>query len=155
DLDQLGQFPRPECDELCRPDALERGDRGQCRYCRRPATQRHRQPRGRDLGVVRVRKERRRWGRPLSILAVLAAVAAGTVAAQQPAAQQPATPQPKSGAQPQPAQAPAQAQPAQAPRPAQIDRNGVLILVRSTLLALDHANKTGNYTVLRDLAAPG
>ena len=49
----------------------------------------------------------------------------------------------------------AQAQPAQAPRPAQIDRNGVLILVRSTLLALDHANKTGNYTVLRDLAAPG
>jgi hypothetical protein len=38
-----------------------------------------------------------------------------------------------------------------APKPAQIDRNGVLILVRSTLLALDHANKTGNYTVLRDL----
>lgn len=39
-------------------------------------------------------------------------------------------------------------------KPAQIDRNGVLILVRSTLLALDHANKTGNYTVLRDLGAP-
>src|SRR5215813_10418850 len=30
-----------------------------------------------------------------------------------------------------------------APKPANIDRNGVLILVRSTLLALDHANKTG------------
>jgi hypothetical protein len=29
-----------------------------------------------------------------------------------------------------------------------------LILVRSTLLALDHANKSGNYTVLRDLGAP-
>jgi hypothetical protein len=42
-----------------------------------------------------------------------------------------------------------------APKPAQIDRNGVLMLVRSTLLALDHANKTGNYTVLRDLGAPG
>lgn len=42
-----------------------------------------------------------------------------------------------------------------APKPAAIDRNGVLILVRSTLLALDHANKTGNYTVLRDLGAPG
>jgi hypothetical protein len=41
-----------------------------------------------------------------------------------------------------------------APTPAQIDRNGVLILIRSTLLALDHANKTGNYTVLRDLGAP-
>jgi hypothetical protein len=45
--------------------------------------------------------------------------------------------------------------PAQAPKPAQIDRNGVLILIRSTLLALDQANKTGNYTVLRDLGAPG
>ncbi len=41
-----------------------------------------------------------------------------------------------------------------APKPAQIDRNGVLILVRSTILALDQANKTGNYTVLRDLGAP-
>jgi hypothetical protein len=44
---------------------------------------------------------------------------------------------------------------AQAPTPAPIDRNGVLILIRSTLLALDHANKTGNYTVLRELGAPG
>jgi len=35
----------------------------------------------------------------------------------------------------------APAQPA-APKPAQIDRNGVLILVRTTLLALDQANKT-------------
>jgi len=43
----------------------------------------------------------------------------------------------------------------QATKPAQIDRNGVLILVRSTLIALDQANKTGNYTVLRDLGAPG
>jgi hypothetical protein len=42
-----------------------------------------------------------------------------------------------------------------APKPANIDRNGVLMLVRSTLLALDHANKTGNYTVLRDIGAPG
>lgn len=39
-------------------------------------------------------------------------------------------------------------------KPAQIDRNGVLILVRSSLLALDQANKTGNYTVLRDLGSP-
>jgi hypothetical protein len=45
--------------------------------------------------------------------------------------------------------------PAPAPKPAQIDRNGVLILVRSTLLAVDQANKTGNYTVLRDIGAPG
>lgn len=42
-----------------------------------------------------------------------------------------------------------------APKPANIDRNGVLILVRSVILALDQANKTGNYTVLRDIGAPG
>jgi hypothetical protein len=48
--------------------------------------------------------------------------------------------------QPPPAQA--------APKPAQIDRNGVLILIRSALIALDQGNKTGNYTVLRDLGAP-
>jgi hypothetical protein len=48
-----------------------------------------------------------------------------------------------------------QAQQQQAPKPANIDRNGVLMLIRSSLLALDHANKTGNYTVLRDLGAPG
>jgi hypothetical protein len=51
-----------------------------------------------------------------------------------------------------PKAAPTEAQ--AAPKPAQIDRNGVLILVRSALLALDQANKTGNYTVLRDLGAP-
>jgi hypothetical protein len=29
-----------------------------------------------------------------------------------------------------------------------------MILIRTTLIALDQANKTGNYTVLRDLGAP-
>lgn len=52
-------------------------------------------------------------------------------------------------------EASAQTTASQGPKPAQIDRNGVLILVRSTLLALDHANKTGNYTVLRDLGSAG
>ena len=42
----------------------------------------------------------------------------------------------------------------QEPKPAGIDRNGVIILIRESLLALDQANKTGNYTVLRDLGAP-
>lgn len=46
-------------------------------------------------------------------------------------------------------------QPPAAPKPANIDRNGVLMLIRSSLLALDQANKTGNYTVLRDLGSPG
>jgi hypothetical protein len=31
----------------------------------------------------------------------------------------------------------------------------VLILIRPVLIALDEANKTGNYSVLRDLGAPG
>jgi hypothetical protein len=53
------------------------------------------------------------------------------------------------------AQAPKPAAQPAAPQPAQIDRNGVLILIRSTILALDQANKTGNYTVLRDIGAPG
>ena len=62
-------------------------------------------------------------------------------------AQAPAPKQQQSAPKQQPAQP-------QAPKPAQIDRNGVLILIRTTLLALDQANKTGNYTVLRDLGAP-
>ncbi len=78
-----------------------------------------------------------RWlGAGLGLL-ILGAV---TTSAQQP------SPQPHPAASPQ-------QQPAS--KPANIDRNGVLMLVRSTLLALDHANKTGNYTVLRDLGAPG
>jgi len=48
-----------------------------------------------------------------------------------------------------------ESKPVHEPKPAQIDRNGVIILIRSTLLALDDANKTGNYSVLRDLGAPG
>jgi hypothetical protein len=49
----------------------------------------------------------------------------------------------------------AHAEPTPGSKPASIDRNGTLILVRASLLALDQANKTGNYTVLRDLGAPG
>jgi hypothetical protein len=38
--------------------------------------------------------------------------------------------------------------------PASDNNRGVLVLIRSTLLALAHADTTGNYTVLRDLGAP-
>jgi hypothetical protein len=41
------------------------------------------------------------------------------------------------------------------PKPANIDRNSVLMLVRSSLIAVDQGNKTGNYTVLHDLGAAG
>jgi hypothetical protein len=54
----------------------------------------------------------------------------------------------------QPPPHPRRAPQVQGPKPAQIDRNGVLILIRSALLALDQTNKTGNYTVLRDLGSP-
>jgi len=74
----------------------------------------------------------------LRSLMVVALAVAGTSGVAQEAKQQP---KPPPGARP--------------PTPAPIDRNGVLILIRSTLFALDHANKTGNYTVLRDLGSPG
>lgn len=54
---------------------------------------------------------------------------------------------------------PALAQPAAPARPAAQapvtpSPIAVLAMVRSTLLAIDHGNRTGNYTVLRDLAGP-
>jgi len=36
-----------------------------------------------------------------------------------------------------------------------LDTNQLVILIRSTLLAVNHANLTGNYSVLRDLGTPG
>jgi hypothetical protein len=47
------------------------------------------------------------------------------------------------------------AQTQQETKPAQIDKNGLLILIRSTLYALDLSNKSGNYTILREISAPG
>jgi hypothetical protein len=48
------------------------------------------------------------------------------------------------------------AQPAAAPQQQQlpVSLEQALYLIRSTLLTLNDANRTGNYTVLRDLAAP-
>lgn len=40
-------------------------------------------------------------------------------------------------------------------RPAMPDKAGLARLVWSTLIAIDHANGTGNYSVLRNLGAPG
>jgi hypothetical protein len=99
-----------------------------------------------------------RWfGAALIVLVsiVIAVLVADSVAtkAQQPPSTPPPPPAPQQLAQAQQSP-PAQHAPA-APKPANIDRNGVLMLVRSSILALDQANKTGNYTVLRDLGAPG
>jgi hypothetical protein len=35
------------------------------------------------------------------------------------------------------------------------DSQGLVVLIQNSLIALNHANLTGNYSVLRDLAAPG
>src|SRR5215510_6136236 len=53
-----------------------------------------------------------------------------------------------------PAIAPKSAAPAQ-PRVAMPDADKILLLVRSTLLTLNDALQTGNFTVLRDMGAPG
>mgnify|MGYP001230999978 CR=1 FL=1 len=69
----------------------------------------------------------------------------------------PAFAQAKKERVPTPSAKPKKGQATEQPRqavPANIDRNGVLILVKSALIALDQANRTGNYTVLRDLGSP-
>ena len=43
---------------------------------------------------------------------------------------------------------------AQTQRPPVPDRNEITILARTTITALNHANRTGNYTVFRDLGSP-
>jgi len=55
---------------------------------------------------------------------------------------------------PQPAPAAPQATAAPKPNPP-VSVEQALYLIRSILLTLNDANKSGNYTVLRDLAAPG
>lgn len=41
------------------------------------------------------------------------------------------------------------------PRPLNIDKNSALILIRTTLVALQQANQTGSYNVLYGISAPG
>jgi hypothetical protein len=83
----------------------------------------------------------------------LACVVPNDVVAQQ------TEPTPKSGAPAAAKQAPKPAPPAPAPAtkpqtPPQISIEQVLYLIRSTMLTLNDANRSGNYTVMRDLAAP-
>jgi hypothetical protein len=81
----------------------------------------------------------------------LALVATGTAAQEQQA--KPAAP-PRAGAPSQPPLSASPRQPATSPSlPVSIEQ--ALYLIRSTLLTLNDANRSGNYTVLRDLAAFG
>ncbi len=66
-----------------------------------------------------------------------------------------AEPASEGGTQPQLAQL-KPAPPTSANQPqSTVDADVVFTLVRATLVAVDNANTTGNYTVLRDLGAPG
>jgi len=47
------------------------------------------------------------------------------------------------------------AEPHAAPVPSTVDWDQAAILIKSTIMAIHHANQTGNYSVLRDLGTPG
>ena len=68
------------------------------------------------------------------------------------AQEKPAGPKPSQPATPKPAPAPPRPAAQQQTMPVSIEQ--ALYLVRSTLLTLNDANLSGNYSVLRDLAAP-
>jgi hypothetical protein len=95
-----------------------------------------------------------RWLAAVVVAAGLAWALASALA-QQPIAPKPAASPPGKNA---PAAPPKQQQPQQqqqAQQPAlPVTTEQTLYLIRSTLLALNDANRSGNYTVLRDLAAP-
>lgn len=74
-----------------------------------------------------------------AVLAATWLACGGVGQAQAPAAQPPAS----------------QASGATPAQPAAIDRQGLLLLIRQSLIALDFANKSGNYTILREISAPG
>ena len=90
----------------------------------------------------------------LGVVLLLASVAAGyTIAQQVPKTKPDAPAAAKKQAPPSaPAAPPAAAPTPQQPLPVSVEQ--ALYLIRSTLLTLNDANRTGNYTVLRDLAAP-
>jgi hypothetical protein len=78
---------------------------------------------------------------PVSSTASSAATAVPRIEVSQAQTAQPAAPPP--------------AAPQAAPRSANINPSTLLALIRTTLIVLDEANKTGNYSLLRDAGAPG
>ena len=84
------------------------------------------------------------------VLAIGMLVAAAS--AQLYAQTQPSTPFSERWQELQPNNSKPQAQPRQKP---EVGVAQALYLIRSTLLTLNDANRSGNYTVMHDLAAPG
>jgi hypothetical protein len=88
-----------------------------------------------------------------AVLLLLAAPALAGDGRTEPAVSNSPPPTPQAKSKPKAAPAvPAAPPPAQQPALPGVD--GILYLIRSTLLTLNDANHSGNYTVLRDLAAP-
>jgi hypothetical protein len=87
------------------------------------------------------------------LVAVLTLLAEPAAAQQTPKAADPKGAPPPSGAGK--TAAPAKQKPNPTPTIAVPAPEVLLVLVRSALIALDHANRTGNYTVLRELGGPG
>ncbi len=81
------------------------------------------------------------WKTAIVVLAAILTTNLPLVA--QPATSQPAPAPPRSNTQKD-----------AAPQKLPVDLSQALYLIRSTLLTLNDANRSGNYTVLRDLAAP-
>ena len=114
---------------------------------------------GRD-GRGRGNAERRaiilRWLTGIFLVAglgwALTSVFAQQPATTKPAAQAPAKAAPAASSKPQQQQS--QQQQAQQQPSMPVTTEQALYLIRSTLLTLNDANRSGNYTVLRDLAAP-
>lgn len=89
------------------------------------------------------------------LIAVLALFVGAASAQQAPKTADPKASQPPSSAGKFASPAPGKQQPNQPPTIAIPSPEVLLVLVRSALIALDHANRTGNYTVLRELGGPG
>jgi hypothetical protein len=89
---------------------------------------------------------------PLGVLLLVAPMAASYTIAQQAPETKSGAPGKKQAPPSAPAAPPAAAPAPQQPLPVSIEQ--ALYLIRSTLLTLNDANRSGNYTVLRDLAAP-
>lgn len=89
---------------------------------------------------------------------ILFVLLSGVLLATTPALAQPAPPKQQdapAAKKPQPSSPSAPASTAAASQSVVPPAEDLLVMIRSSLLALHHANLTGNYTVLRDLGAPG
>ena len=89
-----------------------------------------------------------RLAEPILIISVALVLATGAFAQDQPVSKPtapPSSPQPKNQTPPQPSRS-------QVVAP---DAEKIVLLLRSTLLTLNDAIQTGNFTVLRDRGAPG